>query len=367
MKIGLVCPYNLFKGGGVQECVWATYAELTKRGHDVRIITPRPRGVSEPPNEHVLFVGNGADVKTVFHTTAQVSVALRNEVIDELLQREAFDVLHFHEPWISIVSRQILSRSTARNIATFHAKLPGTVMSRTLEKVAAPYMKAILKHLDELTAVSDAAAEYVRSITHAPVRIIPNGIDVAKYGGYKPKKTSQAETILYIGRLERRKGLKYLLRATRELQRSHPKARLLLAGDGTDRRELENYSQEIGVKVQFLGFVDEQTKLELFKTSSVFCSPARYGESFGIVLLEAMSSGLPLVAGDNSGYSGVLTGTGKISLLDPRDTSEFVRKLELMMYDEEVRKVWLKWALKEVKQYDYPKVVDQYLELYGKT
>jgi len=137
-----------------------------------------------------------------------------------------------------------------------------------------------------------------------------------------------------------------------------------IAGDGPDRQQLERYAKENKINTQFLGRVSEADKLLLLHTSRVFCSPARYGESFGIVLLEAMAVGLPVIAGDNPGYSAVLQGTGSLSLVDPSDTTEFARRLELMLTNDEVRNLWQTWASTNIKQYDYPLVVDQYEKLY---
>jgi phosphatidylinositol alpha-mannosyltransferase len=129
MKVGLVSPYNIFKGGGVQECIIAIQSELEKRGHHAVIITPQPRNYDGPTPEHVIFLGGSTDFKSPFHTTAQVSATVNVDRLDEVLEQEKFDILHFHEPWVPIVSRQILGRSNTLNIATFHAKLPETAMS----------------------------------------------------------------------------------------------------------------------------------------------------------------------------------------------------------------------------------------------
>ncbi len=368
MKIGLVCPYNMFKGGGVQECVLAMQAELMRRGHLAYIITPKPRDFSGKQPESMILVGTATDVKSPFHTTAQVSVSVEPEELDTMLAKHEFDVLHFHEPWVPIVSRQILSRSHAANVATFHAKLPETVMSRTIERVITPYTTSVLKHLHELAAVSSAAAEYVQTLDKRKPQIIPNGIDIAKYKLNKPRKHSKTKTILYIGRLERRKGLKYLLKAFALLVKSDPNIQLIIAGEGTDRQKLEMFVHDNKIaNVAFKGFVSDDEKLNLLAEADVFCSPALYGESFGIVLLEAMARGCVVVAGDNPGYRAVLQESGKLSLINSKDAHEFARRLELMLNDEAVRTLWQKWAAEYVKQFDYKIVVDQYEALYKKA
>src|SRR5438445_10186692 len=121
MKIGLVCPYSVTKGGGVLEIVYAMQAELLRRGHDAYIITPRPQDHNGEPRDHMIFVGASTDFNSPLHTTIQVSASV-GETVEQMLAEEKFDVLHFHEPWVPMLSSQILSRSGAANVATFHAK-----------------------------------------------------------------------------------------------------------------------------------------------------------------------------------------------------------------------------------------------------
>lgn len=362
MKIGLVCPYNIFKGGGVQECVLAVQSGLKRRGHEAFIITPQPADCPNEIPDNILFIGQSKDVKS-FHTTAQVSVSLNNDAVESVLDEHKFDILHFHEPWVPIMSRQLLMRSTSINVATFHAKLPETVMSRTVERVITPYTKSILKNLDYLTAVSTPAADYVGQLTDEEVRIIPNGIDLDKYNFVN--RITETPVILYVGRLEKRKGVRFLLKAFCELQRNIPEAELWIVGDGPDRAKLERYSESLELShVTFHGYVDEKKKLELMSKTSVFCSPARYGESFGIVLLEAMAMGLPTVAGNNPGYVSVMKELGLSSIVNPLHTEDFARRLQLFLSDEQFRAIWRNWAKEYVKQFNYEAVIDSYVEVY---
>lgn len=365
MRIGLVCPYNIFKNGGVQECVLALKNEYQKKGHEAYIITPRPKGVETENIDGILLVGQSRDFNAPFQaTTAQISVTFDNNAIDSLLHEYRFDVLHFHEPWVPIVGRQILTRSNTVNVATFHAKLPDTMMSKTIEKVITPYTKSILKYIDAFTAVSDAAAEYVKSLTKKELTIVPNGIDIEKFQ-HNISEPREKHTILYIGRLEKRKGVLYLLKAFRQLQTIHPEAKLVIAGDGPDRNKLENYVELNDIdNVEFLGFIDEAKKIQLLAITTIYCSPAIYGESFGIVLLEAMAAGAVTVAGNNPGYTGVMKDTGAISITNVKDIDEFARKLQLLMMDYELRKLWTSWSSEYVTQFNYERIAELYLKVY---
>lgn len=369
MKIGLVCPYNIAKGGGVQEIVRAMQKELNRRGYVAKILTPEPRELPDSlRTKDIIFVGSASDFKSPLHTTSQFSVTADMYGIEQILEEEQFDILHFHEPWVPMLSRQILSRSRSVNIATFHAKLPETMMSRTVVKVVTPYTRAVLRNLDELTAVSEAAAEYVCTLTDAPVTIIPNGIDLSFFkAARKSSHDSDRHTkrLLYIGRLEKRKGVNCLLEAYGLLSDSTEDVELVIAGDGPDREKLESLARDLELKnVTFLGYVSDHEKVRLLASADLFCAPALYGESFGIVLLEAMACGLVVVAGNNPGYASVLQELGSLSLVNPKDPAEFARRMDVMLHDEELRRLWRKWAKEYVKQFSYANIVDQYAEVY---
>jgi phosphatidylinositol alpha-mannosyltransferase len=368
MKIGLICPYNITKGGGVQEIVLAMQAELSARGHYARIITPLPRDSDVIDMPEVIFVGGSTDLRSPTHTTVQISATADTVKLDEMLSVEEFDVLHFHEPWVPVLSRQILQRSNSVNIATFHAKVPETQISRTVTRVFTPYLKSVMNYLHELTAVSASAAEYAGGLTNQYINIIPNGIDLSAYKPPKKRPLHKSKTIFYIGRLERRKGVKYLLKAFQLVSEHDPDLHLIIAGDGPDREKLELLAEDLKIEnVTFLGYVSDAKKHELLAKSDLFCSPAIFGESFGVVLLEAMASGLVTVAGNNSGYIDVLDGLGGLSIVNPQDEDEFARRLALLLYNKTLRDLWTEWAAQHVQQFSYIKIVDQYEALYHKV
>jgi phosphatidylinositol alpha-mannosyltransferase len=368
MKIGLVCPYNISRGGGVKEHILACQTELAKRGHDVWVLTPQPRDeevVELAPAKKVIFIGGSADFNSPLHTTVQVSASV-NDTIDTVLSEHQFDIIHFHEPWVPMLSAQILSRSKSVNIATFHAKLPETMMTRTMIKVVTPYTKSVLKYIHECTAVSEAAAEYVSTLTDKPIALIPNGIDLERYKTPLRRSDNRKEkTIFFLGRLEQRKGVKHLLHAFKLLTEKYSDVSLIIAGDGPDRAKLEELVADLEIpNVNFVGFISEKEKLHYLRTVDLYCSPALYGESFGIVLLEAMATGLVTVAGDNPGYASVMKGLGALSLVNPKHHAEFARRLSLLLHENDLRKLWREWAADQLPQYDYRTIVDQYEEVY---
>ena len=368
MKIGLVCPYNIERNGGVLEVILALKEGLEERGHTAKIITPIPRNPASEAPQDVIFAGTSTDFRTLSFsdTTSQVSSTADTEKIDAMLAAEKFDILHFHEPWMPLLSRQLLQRSNAVNIGTFHAKVSDALMSRAILKAVTPYLKSVLKYLHELTAVSQSGAEYVAGITDQPIAIIPNGIDLKKYKVTKvTKKTDVGKTILFIGRLERRKGAQFLLRAYSQLIQENPEVKLVIVGDGPERERLELMAEDLHLlNVSFLGHVSEELKVQLLNEADLFCSPALFGESFGIVLLEAMATNTVCVAGNNSGYTEVLQDLGAVSIINPEDTTEFARRLDLLLHQPELRALWQKWAKDYVQQFNYPDIIARYEAFY---
>jgi phosphatidylinositol alpha-mannosyltransferase len=352
-------------GGGVKEFVLAQRAELEKRGYDVKIITPQPKNIDGLDTHGLIFVGSATDFRSPLGTTSTTSSSFDNEALQQMLEAEKFDILHFHEPWVPFLSRQILSRSNSVNIGTFHANVPQNIVSQTIVRVVTPYTKSALKYLHALTATGPAAAEYVSTLTDRPITFVPLSVDLKKYRRPKTRTSAAGTKILYIGRLERRKGVRYLLRAFQLLQAVEPDVELIIAGNGPERKMLEELSEELELhNVSFLGFVEDEQKHQLLNEADLFCSPAIYGEGFGIVLLEAMAKGLVTVAGDNIGYASALQELGAISLVDTRNTADFARRLRLLLKEERLRAAWQAWAATYVKQFSYEHVVDQYLEVY---
>ncbi|NBU33233.1 glycosyltransferase family 1 protein [bacterium] len=365
MKIGIVCPYNLSLPGGVQQHVFEQAQELKKRGHTVKIITPKPRTALVFDDKDILFLGRSRRIKTPQRTSVDVSVSVDADAIDELLAKHKFDVIHIHEPLVPILARQMLPRITVPIIGTFHAAIPETVVARSIAGGIAPFVKSVVKHLHAVTAVSSAATSYVgKYVDTDNVVIVPNGVDLQTYK--KPTHDIKRSNILYVGRLEKRKGVEYLLQAFAVFHKKFPDGRLQIAGDGPDRIKLENLAVELGISeaVDFLGYISEQQKVALLHSCRVYASPALYGESFGIVLIEAMATGAVAIGGNNSGYATVLTDIGAVGLVNPLDVDIFASRLELMMYNEPLRAQWSKWAAKSVKQYSYKKIVDSYEKIY---
>jgi phosphatidyl-myo-inositol alpha-mannosyltransferase len=235
-----------------------------------------------------------------------------------------------------------------------------------LSEMFRPFAKSIIKDIDVFVAASYPGSEYVSTLTDKPVSVIPVDIDTTKFKF--PKKFDDdrpQKTILYVGRLEGRKGVRYLLQAFALLQQRRSDVQLDIIGNGPQRTMLETLAEDLELQnVHFLGFRDNDEKIKRFAEADLFCAPSIYGEGFGMVLLEAMATGVPAVVGDNPGYASVMKGLGAMSLVNPRDTADFARRLELLLYEKELRTKWREWARAEVEQYSTKHMIDKYERVY---
>jgi phosphatidylinositol alpha-mannosyltransferase len=364
MKIAIVCPYNLEIHGGVQEHVMAEALELRKRGHKVVVVTPKPRRRKTPADKGIYYIGQSARIPTPGSTSSDVSAAIDNSSIDEFYETFQPDLVHVHEPVVPFMARQVIAEATCPVVGTYHAARPENAMGRSLITSAMPYTRTITKQLTAITIVSRAAMMLLQDSMNSP-QIIPNGVDLKTY---KPLKVARDENnVLYVGRLEKRKGVYQLLDGFYVLRQINPKANLDIVGGGPLWKKLQARVIELGLSgaVTFHGFVSAAEKRRLMSKCGVFVSLALYGESFGIVLVEAMAMGAPTVAGNNEGYASVLSGRGQLSLVDPYDSVEVANRLNLLMQDKSLANLWRQWARQSVKQYDWPRVVDKYEALFN--
>lgn len=325
MKIALVSPYDWNYPGGVQDHIARLATELRSYGHNVRILTPAtgPRG--KQVEYGIYRLGWTAPVR-VNGSIARIALApdwrgrIRN-----LLKREQFDIIHLHEPFASTLSLSMLHYASVTNavyVATFHAyaRRSFTSTSEWAYVSARPFLGRYFRRLNGRIAVSAPARDFVSRFFPSEYRIIPNGVDVEWFNPQVPplpKFMDGKLNILYLGRLEPRKGAKYLLRAIPLIRRNFPNTRFIIAGDGPLRGGFQRLVARAGWEdVVFTGRVPAEDLPGLYTTAHVFCAPNTGGESMGIVLLEALASGRPVVASSIAGFQTVIQ-HGKNGLLVP--------------------------------------------------
>ena len=330
MKILLVSPYDFPYPGGVSEHVINLSREFESRGHCVSIMAPSSLRDAEEQFPNFYRVGTRIVPLPVNQSTARLTLspALLPRV-RRFLDKHEFDVIHLHEALLPALPLTVLRYSRAVNVGTFHAARDSAFFYRTTR----PLIRRLQRRLHGKIAVSEAARSLVSRTYEGEYRIIPNGINVDFYGQETepfPQFARGTFNILFVGRLEKRKGLDHLLRAMALVQQMRPAARLIVVG-GFRAPRLRAYRRQVddlGLRnVHFAGFVSDDDKRRYLKSSHVLCAPAVGGESQGIVLLEAMAGGVPVVASDIPGFRSVLRDARGALLVPPRDHMALARAL----------------------------------------
>ena len=363
MKIGLVSPYVYPLPGGVTQHVRYLYENLRLRGHDVRIITSS-HGLQRSSEGDVIRLGKGFSMPANGSMgTITISPRFLSQV-RAVLERERFDLLHFHEPFVPFLSPVVLRLSDSVNIGTFHAYGGWSPAYEFGSRV----LKGDATRLHGRIAVSAAARHFIDRYFPGDYKVIPNGVDADRYGRAVPVARWKDGTpnILFVGRFEPRKGVLDLLKAFRQVRKDGVGARLLLVGGGPQEREARRYVATRRLSgVEFLGRVSDDEKLQLFRTADVYTSPATGRESFGIVLLEAMAAGAPIVASDIHGYKGVVRRGREALLVPPHEPKELAAALERLLLDRALAAEMSANGLVRAAEFSWPRVTAKVDDYYG--
>jgi phosphatidylinositol alpha-mannosyltransferase len=361
VKIGIVSPYAYPRPGGANEHIRESYEHLRELGHTVRIITA-PWG-DDPPAQDVLQIGRAIAIP-YNGSIGRVTLSLRlDHLVTRMLQREGFDIIHHHEPLVPFLSAQILERASCPQVATFHAFGGFSVSYWAGRFLANHYMRK----LDARIAVSPAARYFISRYFPGEYRVIPNGVDVSFYANARPfpEFRDGRVNILFVGRLEPRKGAMYLIRAYHALKGAHPETRLIICNRGPQLGELRRYVRGQRLPdVLFAGRVSDIDKARFYKTADIFCAPSTGQESFGIVLLEAMAAGTPVVASDIHGYKRVVQRNLTGLLVEPRDPDALCRALARLIEDPDLRRRLGEAGARRAPDYDWGQVTKQLVRVY---
>jgi phosphatidylinositol alpha-mannosyltransferase len=346
----------------VNEHVRHTYEAMRLLGHDVWIITSR-YGKQRESEGHVIRLGTGYAIPAN-GSMGRVTLSWRfKERARELLAEHKFDILHFHEPLVPFLSPTVLDQSDTVNIATFHA-FGGFSPSYWVGK---RFASRLADKLHGRIAVSSAARHFIGRYFPGDYTIIPNGVDLDRFTDAEPFEHLRDGTIniLFVGRFEERKGLIHLLKAYHRLRKRHVDARLLVIGSGPKAREYRRY---VGLRqirdVEFLGRVPDDDKARYFASADIFAAPATGQESFGIVLLEAMAAGVPIVASDIHGYKNVVQRGVQGLLVEPRNHRALAAALYKLAGDEELRHRMGEEGRQRAPDYSWDRVTERIVDYY---
>jgi phosphatidylinositol alpha-mannosyltransferase len=317
MKIALVSPYDWSVSGGVNNHIAHLAEKFVQLGHEPQIIAPGVKPVSGGPCP-ITIIGRPIPLR-VSGSIARITLSLRSAGnVKRVLEETDFDIVHVHEPFMPQLPVQFLRYSTTVNVGTWHAARESNfvyVYGRRL-------IKRWARKLDGKIAVSTAAVKHIEKYFPGYYNIIPNGVDIEHFGKDVeplPEFGDGKRNVLFVGRPEKRKGLKYLIRAFVGVQRAIPDSRLIVVGAGEFGR-YENAVRKARLRdVVFRSYVPFDQLPRYHHSAHVFCAPNTGFESQGLVLLEAMAAGLPIVASNIDGFAGVLTHGVEGLLVRPED------------------------------------------------
>jgi len=342
VRVGLVCPYSWSVPGGVQSHVAGLAAALRAAGVDAEILAPAdgPADGIVPLGRTVPIPSNGSIQRVALSPAAIVRTA-------RAVRSGRYDLVHLHEPMLPATCLTALAAARVPLVATFH------MYRRALlwYAIFAPVVRPAARRLDACVAVSPAAAEYARRGTGREIEVIPNGIDHGALAALPPAR--RGNRILFIGRDEPRKGLPVLLDAFTRLP-GEPE--LVLVGPTAAR----------GERVRALGRVSDEELRRQLASADVLAAPSLGGESFGIVLLEAMAAGIPVVASAIDGYRAVLPEEAG-RLVPPGDAGALAAALADLLGDAELRRRMGEAGRRESARYAWPRIAERTLAVYERA
>ncbi|MDH3044069.1 glycosyltransferase family 4 protein [Gordonia alkanivorans] len=360
MRIGMICPYSFDVPGGVQAHVTELAHVFIDRGHEVSVLAPASRRTELP--EYVVRVGpslalpyNGSVSRVNFSPKGYLR--LRRWIAEN-----GFDVLHVHEPNSPSISMLSLMVASGPIVTTFHTATSKSLWLSAFQGILRPYHERIAGKI----AVSELARRWQMESLGSDAVEIPNGINVAGFANAEPLDgyPHPGRTILFLGRFdEPRKGIDILMRALPSVVEKFPDVRVLVVGGG-NQAALRRRAGSLADHLVFLGQVDDATKARALASADVYCAPNLGGESFGIVLVEAMAAGAAVIASSLNAFLRVLDDGRAGKLVDTGSPDQLAAGIISLLSDDEAREQLVARGRVRADKYDWSRVADQILRVY---
>jgi phosphatidylinositol alpha-mannosyltransferase len=362
LRIVLVCPYSWDVPGGVQVHVRELAAHLRQLGHEVQILAPgRHRG----QRDDVLIVGRAVPVRGNGSVARICFGPQVGSVVGRALREATPHIIHVHEPLVPSVSMHAVLQANAPVVATFHSNVGRERVSSLWFKLAAPMVRPVWNRLARRIAVSEAARHSVSSrMGDGDLLIVPNGVDVDRFATARPAALPPGRHLLFVGRLEERKGFPVAVAAFAQLAKVYTDLRLLVIGDGSERDAVDDLDPAVRSRVEMLGRVDDDRLASYLKAATVYLGPATGGESFGIVLAEAMAAGLPIVASDIDGYRDVARDGLEALLVPPGDVPALVAAVREILDDGRLAASLGSGGARRAREFDWDAVAARLVDVY---
>lgn len=368
LNVALVSPYDLAYPGGVSVQVAELDRALRDLGHQTTIIAPFSGRYGRARPTNLVVAGRVISVPTN-GAVARITLSLQvSGLVKRLLREGRFDVIHLHEPFMPLLPYFVLHHSTTANVATFHAYSRNQLGYRHGRFLLRPFFARLHGRI----AVSATARSFIAQHFPSRYEIIPNGVDLERFQGAtpRPELADGTPTILFVGRLDERKGFPTLLRAFARLRRQGIVARLVIVGAASDRQRGQ-YEQLIAAAeipdIVFTGYVPMSELPRFYQAADLVCAPSRGGESFGMVLIEAMAAGKPIVATRIAGYQELVEHGREGLLVEPNDSEELAAALRLLLGDPGWRDEMGQAGRAKVREFAWPIVVQRILQEYDRA
>lgn len=360
MRIGMVCPYSFDVPGGVQAHVLQLAEVMRERGHQVSVLAPSSPHVDLP--DYVVSGGKAVPIPYNGSVARLRFGPATHRLVKKWIAAGDFDVLHVHEPNAPSLSMLALMIAEGPIVATFHTSTTKSLALGVFGGLLRPWHEKIVGRI----AVSDLARRWQMEALGSDAVEIPNGVDVAAFATAPelPGYPRPGKTVLFLGRFdEPRKGMEVLLGALPALVAQFPDVQILVVGRG-DEEALRQDAGESAGHLRFLGQVTDAEKASALRSADVYCAPNTGGESFGIVLVEAMAAGTPVVASDLDAFRRVL-GDGAAGRLVPvEDSAALADALIAVLEDAALRARYVSAATEAVQRYDWSVVADDIMRVY---
>jgi phosphatidylinositol alpha-mannosyltransferase len=359
LRIGIVCPYSWDVPGGVQNHIRDLAEFLLNNGHHVEVLAPATESADLP--EYVVSAGravsipyNGAVARVLFGVGA-------NSRVRSWINDGDFDLLHLHEPAIPSLSLLACWAGEGAMVGTFHA---AAKYQKAIVAIG-PILEPVIEKLSARIAVSESARLTLTAHLETDAIVIPNGIYADNYRDGSSRSEWTGNTIGFLGRFEEdRKGLPVLLDALPIISRFIPDIRVLIAGPGDSEEVLEKVDPQLRNRVEFLGKISESDKTDFLASVSLYIAPNTGGESFGIILAEAMAGGAAVVASDIPAFADVL-GNGEFGALFESENSESLAKVIIdLVRDDSKRKELAAAGAVHAQRFDWSQVGEEIFEVY---
>ena len=360
MRVALVCPYDWDKPGGVRSHISSLARSLLARGHEVLVIAPgHATGATEGRQDfEVRRVARAVGVPAN-RSVAPISFGpIGFSRVRRTLAAFQPDVVHVHEPMVPSVSLEAVMVADAPLIGTFHAAAEGSLLYGSF----APVLRRLSDRLTIRTAVSAEAERLAARYLGGRFERTPNGIESDLFAEASKQTATRDRSVLFLGRIEQRKGLDILIEA---VALADTKPRVVVAGDGPARRRCASLAERLDVDANFIGTFHEDEKVGLYGSASVYCAPNLGRESFGIVLLEAMASGTPVVCSDIPGFRDAAGDAARFAA--PGDPADLARALDEVLQDEQLAAGLSTQGLQRARDFDWRALVVGVENLYSKA